>query len=64
MTTAQEQSPCASHDESERRADESDRHDDEITAKLDRSFKRLMWVLVLGFGCIYAMLGYLIARGG
>ena len=64
MTTAQEQPPCASDDESERRADESDRHDDELTAKLDRSFERLMWTICLGFGGTFAMLGYLIARGG
>ena len=64
MATAEEQPPCASHDEPERRADESDRHDDELTAKPDRSFERLMWTICLGFGGIYAMLGYLIARGG
>ena len=62
MATAQEQPPCASHDESERRADESDQHDDELTVKLDRSFERLMWTICLGFGGTFAMLGYLIYK--
>ena len=62
MTTAQEQPPCASHDESERRADESDRHDDELTAKLDRSFERLMWTICLCAAVQFALLGWIVYK--
>ena len=59
MVTAEEQPPCASRDE-----DETMRHFDDLMESFDRGFKRLTWTIAVVGGGIYAMLGWLIARGG
>ena len=81
MATAQEQPPCASHDESERVDDDLRQSRKSLKQRiydcknhisqsinnfksLDPSFKRPLYLIWLFGAGIYAMLGYLIARGG
>ena len=57
MVTAEEQPPCASHDE-----DETMRHFDDLMESFDRGFKRLTWLIVLTALANYALFGWIISR--
>ena len=59
MFTPEEQPPRASRGENQ-----TLRRFDDLMDSFDRGFKRLMWAACLGFTATFAMLGWLIARGG